>query len=442
MNRAGGRDRRRSRPGKRVALHHMITAGDRGYGAWRDGGLHDPRHQRSGEAEAALAHQLVAAVSRRHAHAAAAARAATSPLSPTKPTPRQCAKGTFHTFVVDVRAPENPVPIATLPTPKDRDFCGLGHVRSAQPAREPARSASRARRRSSRPTTTPACACSTSRTQFAPKEIASWVPPAPKKLIDPRPNVALAAKTADIYVTTDGLIYRQRLERRAERAAVPGIGAHGVQEVQTTRSRGPRGPTGPQAESAGESSSSLVAMGGCGRDRVRPGIYRHKRTTGSNEHVRVSQRVLVEPASVCTRGGFSARHQRDARTGPSVPQRTGSGRVVVRTRDVRGSGETRSDVRSNACADGEYSLGDRRGPEAGARHRRAALYSGPQCRRTHLPRTCLVRPTPGQRRVDRPGEIPGRQARGRTGRCPRRRVSCQLACRSDSRGRGWRRRAQ
>ncbi len=42
---------------------------------------------------------------------------------------------------------------------------------------------------------------------FAPKEIAYWVPPPPKKLIDPRPNVALAAKAADILVTTDGLVY-------------------------------------------------------------------------------------------------------------------------------------------------------------------------------------------------------------------------------------------
>jgi hypothetical protein len=33
------------------------------------------------------------------------------------------------------------------------------------------------------------------------------VPPVPKKLIDPRPNIALAAKTADIYVTPDGLMY-------------------------------------------------------------------------------------------------------------------------------------------------------------------------------------------------------------------------------------------
>jgi hypothetical protein len=33
------------------------------------------------------------------------------------------------------------------------------------------------------------------------------VPPTPAKLIDPRPNVALAAKTADIYVRPDGLMY-------------------------------------------------------------------------------------------------------------------------------------------------------------------------------------------------------------------------------------------
>ena len=43
--------------------------------------------------------------------------------------------------------------------------------------------------------------------QYASKEVASWLPPTPAKLIDPRPNVALAAKTADIYVRPDGLIY-------------------------------------------------------------------------------------------------------------------------------------------------------------------------------------------------------------------------------------------
>jgi hypothetical protein len=33
------------------------------------------------------------------------------------------------------------------------------------------------------------------------------VPPPPEKMIDPRPKVTLAAKTADLFVTTDGLIF-------------------------------------------------------------------------------------------------------------------------------------------------------------------------------------------------------------------------------------------
>src|SRR6266446_345185 len=38
MNRAAG-ETSTLPAGRRVALHHMLTAGDRGYGAWRDGGL-------------------------------------------------------------------------------------------------------------------------------------------------------------------------------------------------------------------------------------------------------------------------------------------------------------------------------------------------------------------------------------------------------------------
>jgi hypothetical protein len=33
------------------------------------------------------------------------------------------------------------------------------------------------------------------------------VPPIPPKLIDPRPNIALDAKTADLFVTTEGLMF-------------------------------------------------------------------------------------------------------------------------------------------------------------------------------------------------------------------------------------------
>jgi hypothetical protein len=45
------------------------------------------------------------------------------------------------------------------------------------------------------------------RDAFVPKEIAYWVPPVPGKLVDPRPNISLAAKTCDTYVTPEGLMY-------------------------------------------------------------------------------------------------------------------------------------------------------------------------------------------------------------------------------------------
>jgi hypothetical protein len=45
------------------------------------------------------------------------------------------------------------------------------------------------------------------RDQYQPKELASWVPPTPKKMLDPRPRVARNALTCDCYVTKDGLIF-------------------------------------------------------------------------------------------------------------------------------------------------------------------------------------------------------------------------------------------
>ncbi len=73
MNRAA-KEPNTTPKGKRYALHHMIVAGNRGYGAWRDGGftIHDISECRA--SQAAVAHQLDAAFCRRHAHTAAASR--------------------------------------------------------------------------------------------------------------------------------------------------------------------------------------------------------------------------------------------------------------------------------------------------------------------------------------------------------------------------------
>ena len=109
----------------------MIIAGNLGYAAWRDGGftvhdIGDPRI-RSSSAIAITRRPLPAARIRRcrcpDRNLLVLADEATS---------ANCANGIAYTWVIDVRAPENPVSIATLPTPAEEDFCAKGaQIRAA-----------------------------------------------------------------------------------------------------------------------------------------------------------------------------------------------------------------------------------------------------------------------------------------------------------------------
>jgi hypothetical protein len=204
MHRAGGEPSALA-PGKRVALHHMIVAGTLGYGAWRDGGftIHDVSDPVRPTLLSRLnwsppypggTHTPLPLPGRQLAVVADEANA------------ERCAKGTFRTFVLDVRSPQNPVPIATLPTPSGRDFCDLGTFGPHNLYEN--------RPNGLQSETTIFSTYNNAGVrifdladQYAPREVASWVPPTPAKLIDPRPNVALAAKSADLFVTRDGLIY-------------------------------------------------------------------------------------------------------------------------------------------------------------------------------------------------------------------------------------------
>jgi hypothetical protein len=204
MNRAAG-EALTSPKGKRWALHHMITAGNLGYAAWRDGGftVHDisdpaaPKllsHINWSPPDPGGTHTPLPLPGRRLAVVADESNA------------DQCAKGIFHTWVVDVQAPDNPVPIATLPTPADRDYCKLGNfgphnLHENRPGSFQSEEVIFATYHNA------GLRVFDIKEPFEPKEIAYWVPPVPRKLIDPRPNVALAAQTCDAYVSKDGVIY-------------------------------------------------------------------------------------------------------------------------------------------------------------------------------------------------------------------------------------------
>jgi hypothetical protein len=204
MNRAAGETSTQA-PGKRVALHHMITAGARGFGAWRDGGLtvhdiSDPSNPRL------ISHINWSPPFPGGTHTALPLPGRNLVVVADEANAEQCAKGTFYTWIVDVRAPEQPVTIATLPTPTDRDFCRIGTF-GPHNLHENRPGSFQSEERLFATYNNAGVRVFDIRNAFAPAEIASWVPPVPAKLIDPRPNVALAAKSADIYVTRDGLMF-------------------------------------------------------------------------------------------------------------------------------------------------------------------------------------------------------------------------------------------
>jgi hypothetical protein len=119
----------------------------------------------------------------------------------------KCAKGMFATFIVDLRAEENPVPISTLPAPRDRDYCASGGTFGPHNLHENRLGSFQSEETIFATYNNAGVRVFDIKDAFAPREIAHWVPPTPAKLIDPRPNVALAAKTADLLVTTEGLVY-------------------------------------------------------------------------------------------------------------------------------------------------------------------------------------------------------------------------------------------
>ena len=220
MHRAGG-ETPTAPQGKRYALHHMIVAGDRGYAAWRDGGLtiHDVSDAANPKL---LSHLNWSPPYPGGTHTALPLPQRKLVVVADESNADFCAKGLFYTWVVDARAEDNPVPIATLPTPTGLDFCAMGNfgphnLHENRPGTFVSEETIFATYHNA------GVRVFDIRDQYQPKEIASWVPPMPERMLDPRPRVARNALTCDCYVTTRRAHLRHRLERRLARAPVRGV---------------------------------------------------------------------------------------------------------------------------------------------------------------------------------------------------------------------------
>lgn len=193
-------------PTRRNGLHHAIVHGDTAYGAWRDAGM------------------VVLDVADRAAPKLITHRNWSPPYGGGThnclPLPDRellvvldeavldnCEDGLKYIWMFDNREPSNPVSIATFPTPAEADYPNKGAHFGPHNIHE------------NRPD-----GLVSSETIFAtyqnagvrvfdisdahrPQEVAAFVPPAPNRLIDQRPNRPKVIQSCDIWVSADGLVY-------------------------------------------------------------------------------------------------------------------------------------------------------------------------------------------------------------------------------------------
>jgi hypothetical protein len=192
--------------GKRTALHHMITAGNLGYSAWRDGGytihdLSDPvkpkllSHRNNSPPFGGGAHTPLPLPNRKLLVLADEA------------TTANCANGLAYTWMIDVRNPENPVSISTMPTPREEDFCAKGAKFGPHNLHENRPGSFQSEDMIFATYHNAGLRIFDVRNAFAPEEVGFYVPPPPEKIVDQRPNPLKIIQSCDVFVDSEGLMY-------------------------------------------------------------------------------------------------------------------------------------------------------------------------------------------------------------------------------------------
>jgi len=190
----------------RVALHHALVSGDLAASAWRDGGmalldLADPARPEL--------------VSRLSWHPPYGGNTHT-----TLPLPDRglvvvadeagAEVGTEEqkrTWLVDVRAPHNPVPIATLPMPADQDYHAKGGVFGPHNLWENRPGAFVSSDLVFATYQSAGVRAFDISDQYQPREAGYFVPSPPERMVDPRPGIPPVLHSSDLFVAADGLTY-------------------------------------------------------------------------------------------------------------------------------------------------------------------------------------------------------------------------------------------
>jgi hypothetical protein len=193
-------------PTRRNGLHHAIVHGDTAYGAWRDAGL-VMMDIADRAAPKLITHRNWSPPFGGGTHNCLPLPDRNLLVVADEAVLDNCEDGIKYIWIFDIREPSNPISISTFPTPDEFDYVNKGAHFGPHNIYE------------NRPDglVSPELIFSTYQNAgirvtdisnaYRPVEVAAFVPPAPSRLVDPRPGRPKAVQSCDVWVSAEGLVY-------------------------------------------------------------------------------------------------------------------------------------------------------------------------------------------------------------------------------------------
>jgi len=193
-------------PERRFGLHHAIVNGDTAYGAWRDAGLVmiDVKDRSAPEL---IVHRNWSPPFGGGTHNCLPLPDRDLLVVLDEAVLDHQEDGLKLIWVFDIREPTNPVSIATFPTPAEDDYVSKGghfgphNLHENRPGSFVSSELIFATYQNA------GVRVFDIKDQYRPEEVAAFVPPAPERLVDHRPNRARVIQSCDVFVDAAGLVY-------------------------------------------------------------------------------------------------------------------------------------------------------------------------------------------------------------------------------------------
>ena len=190
----------------RYGLHHPIVAGDIAYCSWRDACLAvvDVSDR---SAPKLITHKMWAPPFGGGTHNALPLPDRDLLVVVDEAVLDNQEDGEKPIWIFDNRVKHNPISIATMPVPSDKDYAAVGGHFGPHNVHENRPGSFVSSRLIFATYQNAGVRVYDISNQYQPKEVGALVPPAPIKLVDPRPDRPVVLHSADVFVDAAGLVY-------------------------------------------------------------------------------------------------------------------------------------------------------------------------------------------------------------------------------------------